>query len=184
MSADFVHKRSYLLPNMKAFTLIEVMVILAILTFLLFFIVPAGREFLVEHRTITGANRIVGGLYLARIEAVQRNEKIIFCQSTDGNSCGGKWNDGQIIIDSKGKLLRKIMGLPKGDTLIWNSSGGRDDRVEWLPSGFTNGQRGTFYYCAGSFSAVYSQAIVLLNTGRIYVSLMDPQDYGKYCPQK
>ncbi|HVV69371.1 MAG TPA: GspH/FimT family pseudopilin [Gammaproteobacteria bacterium] len=183
MTANTANKKGYLLPNLRAFTLIEMLMILVVLMSLLIFVVPAGRDFLGQHRAIAGANRIVGGLYLARSEAVHRGQKIIFCKSVDGKTCGGNWSDGQLILDEKGNVLRRFPALPVQDTLIWNSSAGKDEKVEWLPTGFTNGQRGTFYYCAGHSNATYSQAIVLLNTGRLYVSPIEVQDYAKYCPQ-
>ncbi len=182
MPADTANKTSFLLPNMLAFTVIEVMVILIILMCLFVFIVPAGNEVLVEHRAIAGSNRIVSGLYLARNEAIQRGEKIIFCKSADSKSCSGNWNDGQIIINSKGAVLHRFAALGGNDSLIWNSSAGKDNWVEWLPTGFTNGQRGSFYYCAANDNAAYSQAIVLINTGRLYVSQINAEDFDKYCP--
>ena len=183
MRANTANKRSYLLPNSRAFTLIEMMMILVVLMCLLVYGVPAGRDFLGQHRAIAGANSIVGGLYLARSEAVHRGHKVIFCKSADGKTCGGNWSDGQIIIDGSGNVLRQFHALPAQDTLVWNSSAGKDEKVEWLPTGFTNGQRGTFYYCAGNSNAAYSQTIVVLNTGRLYVSPIDVGDYAKYCPQ-
>lgn len=182
MSAKTLNKRMAFLPNSRAFTLIELLLVLVILAVLFTLAAPSGREMLIENRTIAHVNTLIGALYYARTEAIQRNKKIIFCKSADRKTCGGAWRDGQIAVDESGRVLRGFSALPKGDSLIWNSSRGKDDYVEWLSSGYTNGQRGTFYYCVGHADASYSQEIILLNTGRVYVAPITAEDYAEHCP--
>ena len=71
--------------------------------------------------------------------------------------------------------------LPSGDHLIWNSSGGKDDYLELLPTGYTNGQRGTFYYCSANENPTYSRAVVVMSTGRTYVTALTAEDYNNFC---
>lgn len=159
--------------------LFEVLMVLAIVSVLWVMAVPSGYEFLIENRSTSAVNGLVSSLNYARSQAITRNEKIIFCKSADHKSCGGNWYDGQIVM--QGDTLLKIFSVvPKGGYLLWNSSGGKDGAVEWLPTGFTNGQRGTFYYCAAK-NQHYSRAIVLLNTGRIYVEPMSDKDFSVLC---
>lgn len=160
--------------------LFEVLIVVTVVSILLVMAVPSGHEFLVENRALAAVNALIGGLNFARSEAVTRNEKIIFCKSLDHKNCGGEWRDGQIVMQGS-DLLKVFSVVPKGARLMWNSSGGKDDFVEWLPSGFTNGQRGSFYYCAGAKNQRYSRAIVLLNTGRIYVEPISDKDFAEMC---
>lgn len=160
--------------------LCEILIVLAIVSILWVMAVPSGYEFSVENRSTSAVNALVSSLNYARSEAITRNEKVIFCKSSDHKNCGGNWRDGQIVVQG-GNLLKTFSVVPKGGYLSWNSSGGQDDVVEWLPTGFTNGQRGTFYYCAGLKNQHYSRAIVLLNTGRIYVEPMSDQDFSVMC---
>ena len=183
MTSPSVPKKSYLFSRYcLGFTLMESLVILAILSCLLVCSVPSARGLFRESRTITEVNSLVSGLYYARSAAIQLGEKVDFCESANHKSCNGRWNEGQVILEPNGHVLRSLPALAKNDMLVWNSSGGQDNKVEWLPTGYTNGQRGSFYYCSEDVVSSYSRTIVLLNTGRIYVSTMTPEDYDKYCP--
>ncbi len=148
--------------------LFELLLVLFIVSILLMAAVPSGRKFLVEKTTATAINSLVAGLNFARSEAIHRSEKLLFCKSSNHKTCGGNWADGQLVVNHSGVVLKVLPAIPKAAHLAWNSSGGKDDFLEWLPTGYTNGQRGTFYYTAPG-SQANSQAIVVLNTGRISV---------------
>lgn len=165
----------------SGFTLIELLAVLAILSILLVLAIPSGQHLLIQNRTITHINTFLGALNYARSEAISRNEKLKFCKSADYEKCGGKWRDGQILLDAKKNVLRVFLGLPKKDDLAWDSSTGLDDFLVWLPTGYTNSQRGTFYYCAGNHNVADSRRIVLLDTGRFYVSSMSAENYESHC---
>ncbi len=163
------------------FTLIELIVTLAIISIPLLIAIPSGQYLIAENRTVAQVNSLVSAIHYARQEAIMRGEMITFCKSSDHKSCTGNWRDGQIAQNTTGNVLRVWQALPTGDRLLWNSSGGRDDSLQLLPSGYTNGQRGSFYYCSGQNDAAYSRAIVVWNTGRLYVTPVSAQDYAKYC---
>lgn len=168
-------------PKFHAFTLMELLIALTILTLLITLAIPASRHLLLSTQAASQLETLGTGLNYARSQAIFRQEKITFCKSTNHKTCGGNWRDGQIIIDNKGTVLRVFSALPKNANLIWNGSGGNDDTIVWLPSGYTNGQRGTFYYCAPHQDASHSQSLTLLNTGRWYVATMNAVDYGRFC---
>lgn len=183
MTNDGFGKPPIYLPNSRAFTLIELLLILLMIAILLTIAVPVGQEFIIENRSMREINVLMAGLYNARSSAIRSGDKVMFCKSADHKTCSGNWQQGQIVIDENSHQVLKVLPpLDKNERLIWNSSTGRDDKVEWLPSGYTNGQRGTFYYCTNHAYASYSREIVLLNTGRLYVTLMSMDDYNKFCP--
>lgn len=163
------------------FTLLELLVTLALLLTLLLMAVPSMRHLLAENRSIAQVNLLSSGLNFARSEAVSQNEVVTFCKSADGSKCGGRWRDGQIILGSKGQVLRVFSAIPAGDDLNWNGSGGKDDAILWTPSGYTKGQRGTFYYCAANQDVEHSRTIVLWDTGRLYIAAMNATQYEQYC---
>lgn len=183
MNENSTHKPKHiLLPRFLGSTLLEILVVVALFGIILLFTVPPSRQLFEEGRTIAEVNQLVGGLYYARSSAVEQNATVVFCKSTTHRTCGGNWHDGQIVLQaSQGRVLRVLPALSTENQLIWNSSGGQDDRVEWLPTGYTNGQRGTFYFCATKAPVQFSRKIVLLNTGRIYVSPITADDYKSFC---
>lgn len=168
----------YFSQSMRAFTLLELLVTLFILGILITAAVPASQHFLEKNNSNAEVNALIQGLAYARNEAIILSEKVIFCSSSNGQSCGGSWQDGQLAIKADGEVLRVFPALTKAN-LVWNSSAGKDDRLEWMPTGYTNGQRGTFYYCASDVDA--SQSIVIINTGRWYVTAMNSADFLAHC---
>jgi type IV fimbrial biogenesis protein FimT len=82
----------------RGFTLIEMMVTLALLAILIALVTPSFRGLLADNRATAQANALVGSLMLARSEAIKRNAPVVMCRSNDGASCAGSdWEDGWIL---------------------------------------------------------------------------------------
>ncbi|MDF3055298.1 MAG: fimT [Gammaproteobacteria bacterium] len=164
----------------KGFSLLELITVLLIICILLTLSIPTGRHFLAKNRAASTINTLLSALYTARSEAIQRGEKISFCKSNDEKNCSGDWSDGQIITNASGEVLQVLPKLPSQDKLVWLGSFGKNESLDWLPTGYTDGQRGSFYYCAHDNVAA-SRVIVVLNTGRLYTAEMDSADHARVC---
>ena len=82
------------------FTLIEMMVTVALLAVLIALVTPSFRGLLRDNRAAAQANALVGSLMLARSEAIKRNVPVVVCQSDDGITCTGDddaWAAGWIV---------------------------------------------------------------------------------------
>ncbi len=73
--------------NPPGFTLIELMITLAVAAVLLVLAVPSFRETIAENRLTVANNELVGALNLARLEAVKRGVPVAACASADGATC-------------------------------------------------------------------------------------------------
>lgn len=81
------------------FTLIEMMVTIAVLAILLALAVPSFNDAVLSGKLSTIANNLVASTHLARSEAIKRNNQVTLCVSTDGSTCtGGTWNQGWIVM--------------------------------------------------------------------------------------
>ncbi len=71
----------------NGFTLIELMITLAVLGILVVIAIPSFSDFLSSNRMVTTTNSISAGVQAARSEAIIRKVPVIFCQN-DGSGTG------------------------------------------------------------------------------------------------
>lgn len=86
-------------PAAAGFTLIELMVAVAILAVLAALAAPSFNEAILSNRLASYANTFVASAQLARSEAIKRNATVVMCRSADGASCAtsGGWQQGWIL---------------------------------------------------------------------------------------
>lgn len=68
----------------RGFTLVELMVALAVAAVLLGIAVPSFRDMLERNRVAAQTNEVLGGLQAARSEAIRKNATHRFCSSGNG----------------------------------------------------------------------------------------------------
>lgn len=91
----------YVMKLYKGFTLIELVVTIAIAAIVLTIGVPSFQSVILNNRLITQTNDLVASLNLARSEAVKNGVRTVICQSADGATCTGekqKWSEGWIVF--------------------------------------------------------------------------------------
>lgn len=87
----------------SGFTLIELMVTVAVLAILLTIGLPSFQSSLRSNRVSTASNGLLTAISLARSEAIRSTRGAGVCASADGSNCGGTWNDGWLVwMDSNG----------------------------------------------------------------------------------
>lgn len=85
----------------KGFTLIELMVTIAVLGILLAVAVPSFVSMVANNRSVAASNELMTALNMARAEAVRRGSRISICPSSNGTACsgsGGAWASGWIVF--------------------------------------------------------------------------------------
>ncbi len=85
---------------MKGFTLVEIMVVLAISAILLAFAAPEFGTIIRNKRLTSEANSFATTLNLARSEAVKRRTNVTVCKSSNGTACvlTGDLSQGRIVF--------------------------------------------------------------------------------------
>lgn len=73
----------------RGFTLIELMVVLAIAAILLTVGVPSFRDLMIKNRLSGQIQEFYNAINFARSEAIKRGNFVSICKSSDGSTCGG-----------------------------------------------------------------------------------------------
>jgi type IV fimbrial biogenesis protein FimT len=105
--------RTMLKNNARGFTLLELMVVLAIAGFLLGIGVPAFQAVIADQRSTTATNELVQSLILARSEAIKRGRYVSICKSDDGASCtnASDWEEGWIIFVNQSSATPGVVNV-------------------------------------------------------------------------
>lgn len=84
----------------RGFTLVELMVTLAVLAILTMVAVPSFRDTIRRNRVSAASNALLADLRYARTEAINRGQLVSLCPSSDGSNCtadGTAWDAGWLV---------------------------------------------------------------------------------------
>jgi prepilin-type N-terminal cleavage/methylation domain-containing protein len=103
----------------SGFTLLELMVVIAMIGVLMAVGIPSFRAMLTTNEMADTTNELMLSLRKARAEAISSGRNTIVCSSTDGATCSGaagNWNQGWLVM-----VDRNIDGsyLVANDELLW-----------------------------------------------------------------
>lgn len=157
------------------FTLIELMVTIAILAILISIALPNYQNMVLSNRMAAQANQVITALNYARSEAVKRGATATVCSTSGGAACAGSTNwstgwmvfadtDGDGTVDAGETVLRVWPALNTGNTL----NAGTRLRITFTATGFATGFNDTFRLCdkRGKSDA---RSIFINAMGRSYV---------------
>lgn len=82
----------------KGFTLVELMVTLAVAATVLALALPSFQRLMQSNRADAIGSEFATALTLARMEALKQARRVTICASSDGATCVGNWEDGYIVI--------------------------------------------------------------------------------------
>jgi type IV fimbrial biogenesis protein FimT len=167
----------------QGFTLIELVVTVAMAAIILAMGVPSFQETIRNNQLTSNANEFIAALNLTRSEAVKRGVRVVLCKSSDQANCtgAGGYDQGWVVfvdadndatIDAPGDIVRVFEGLKTGLTLAVAGAPTNDidDYVAYLPQGMAQSiggafQAGTLVLCKDA----KARNIVISSTGRARV---------------
>lgn len=155
------------------FTLLELMVTLAVAAILIGIAVPSFQEISLSSKLRSTANNLSAAAILARSEAIKRNQPTSLCASSTGSSCGGDWKQGWIVLSDSGTVIHREGAVPNGFEVITTPSS-----LTFQPDG-VGATSATFIVCRSSPSVGGQERQVAISaTGRPTVTRTESGSCG------
>ena len=123
------------------FTLVELMITVAVMAILAAIATPAMQGLLNGNRLNGAAGELTAAMQLARSEAVRRNVRVRVCGSSDGSTCAGGTSWSQVIVRQPNgtvddpAVVRSFQ--PSGSLQV----SGPGNPIEFRPSGLLDSQQ-------------------------------------------
>lgn len=159
------------------FTLIELMIVIAIVAIFVVVGVPNFQNLIKDNRLSTQANSLVSSLQLARSEALKLRSPVTVCRSTDGAACAGtgNWESGWLVfvdggalgtVDGADRVIQNVAQLGANNTL--RGGAGVNNFISYQPTGLQNTGNGDFRLCDGNTPDIAkARQISISATGRV-----------------
>ena len=168
-----------------AFTLIEVLVVLAVLLSLTNIAIPSINEFLVKLRVDNEIRQLQRVLLVARNEAINLGQNVTLCPLNTLNMCTTNWHKMLSVFtdDNKNKIFEPVFNE---QLIVIKPPVKVDDKLQYAkyrnaiiygPMGRLSifGGNGTFKYCPKDH-ATHSRGIIISVTGKAYVTADSDRD--------
>jgi type IV fimbrial biogenesis protein FimT len=142
----------------KGFTLVELMVTVAVLGIISAIAVPSFTRMISHNRLVSSSNEMIAALQVARTEAVSRRGTTTFCSSSDGTTCSGAVGSQWIVlapVDGVDRPVRAFSANPALQLIPSANLSAGNLSIAFTPSGMVQvgaQTSGTLSLCAADLS--------------------------------
>ncbi|MCG7530968.1 GspH/FimT family pseudopilin [Psychrobium sp. MM17-31] len=166
--------------SVSGFTIVELMIAMAIVIIVLHLGASSLKEMTLRNHMTTHVNEFVAVQRMARQYALYNKTDVIMCASTDGQKCMAKkyWHEGVLVfVDHNGdrkrdpddKVIKFFQARAKNLQVTWRAFPNRS-YLQYVASGWTNNQNGTFRFCFANEPQHYNRALIITKIGRARLS--------------
>lgn len=163
----------------SGFTLIEMMVVVAITAILLLIGIPSMKSLIERNAVANQVNTLIGAITFARAEAIKRGAPVVLCRSEDAEtadppSCAatGDWKSGWIVFLDRD--ANNALNTAADDVLLrvqgpFDDSGGivnAEKALSFRSTGLLMSGNSTFTFNSRSNDANLQRKVVVSKAGR------------------
>lgn len=165
----------------SGFTLIEVLVVVAIAAILASMAVPSFRTMLVKRSVQSAAETLVSDMRFARTEALTRSARVVICSlaANSTSACAGSsgsWQNGWIVfvdmnssgsLDAGDDVVRVQQELPNIASIQSSTPGGDLTKFTFEPAGWAKAATQSFVFTpTGTVPAGTTRLVCISIQGR------------------
>lgn len=166
--------------KLRGFTMIELIISLAILLITMHLGVSSMKNLVLRQSITMQVNSFSGMQRMARQTAIFKQSIVTMCASRDGKLCLKRkyWYEGILvfvdrdadyIVDDEDHIIKFHKIELENIQITWRAYQNKS-YLQFLPSGWTNNQNGTFRFCINNEAARYNRALIISRSGRIRLS--------------
>ncbi len=168
------------------FTLLELLVSVAIGSLLIVIGAPAFTDLVKNQRRTTQVNALVRALHLAKGEAIMRARSVVLCKSRDGRQCGDarvSWGEGWIVFVDLDRDRQAGAGEPIRLTqAAYRHGSARGNRTMFIfGPALKRSTAGTVVFCDAR-GPPEARAVIVSYTGRPRIATRDARRRALLCP--
>ena len=133
------------MSNQRAFTLVEMLIVLALMAILAQIALPAFQDFIERNRQQALSDQVARAVNHARLYAVTQRVRVELCGSRDGIVCHSDWSHGWLLREVDQAQPVAITQLKTDQRrLQWS---GFQPKIQFHASGISPNSNGRFYSC-------------------------------------
>ena len=167
------------MKRMSAFSLLELLVVMAIISIAAALAFPSFSQLVEKHRSQQAAYGLQHVMQFARAQALAKGKTLTVCAGNEQQQCinSADWSNKTLLIfiDSNtngnldaGEELLRIFDLKSYQgRLLWRSFGNKT-YLQWQSNGMTYYQNGSFLFCPHNGNTKNAFLLILNAAGRLY----------------
>ena len=158
---------------MRGFTLIELIICIAIMGIILGVGIPSFKNTLETHHTRTSLLTLKRALERGRLIALSNTQETIVCPLKN-NECVGDWSQPLAVFQDNNKDYKfdttDILHLKYSNEIrqgYWQKKRVNANYIKFTPEGFAFGSATTFLYCLNSGNNTKAKQLIINFQGRV-----------------